>query len=218
MTSNKEDYLKAIYDAGGFDTYVSNKVIAEKLAVAPASVSEMLTKLQTDGVIEYKAYHGSKLTEKGLNNCIEIVRSHELWEVFLIRHLGYTWWEAHEEAHHLEHAASEKMIERLDAFLGHPETCPHGKIIPKKGQPIPKRREPLVKLSDLHTDQTAQIALITEDQKLLDYLQRSGLGMGRDIRIIDKEEYEGPITFVQDEQTISISYKAATQVFVKVKK
>ena len=127
MTSNKEDYLKAIYDAGGCDHYVSNKKLVERLGISPASVSEMLSKLHNDGLITYRAYHGSKLTEKGLSSCVDVVRNHELWVVFLIRHLGYSWWEAHEEAHHLEHVGSHMMIARLDEFLGHPKTCPHCK-------------------------------------------------------------------------------------------
>ena len=217
MTSNKEDYLKTIYDAGGLEVYVSNKAIAEKLKVAPASVSEMLSKLQHDGLIEYRAYHGSRLTDAGLASCVDVVRSHELWEVFLIRHLGYTWWEAHEEAHLLEHVASERMIDHLDEFLGYPETCPHGALIPKKGKPLPQWAEPLKKLSDLNEGASAEIAQITEDQKLLNYLERSGIQIGKIIRVLVKDEYEGPISFDQEGQTIRISYKAATQIYVKLK-
>lgn len=214
MTSNKEDYLKTIYDAGGLSAYVSNKVIVEKLGVAPASVSEMLLKLQNDGLIEYRAYHGSKLTEQGFTCCIDVVRSHELWEVFLIRHLGYTWWEAHEEAHLLEHVGSERMIDRLDAFLGYPETCPHGALIPRKGEPVPRRTEPLRRLSELELNETAEITKIDEDQKLLNYLERSGLRVGKRVRVTAKDEYEGPISFEQEGQPITISYKAATQIYV----
>ena len=215
MTSNKEDYLKAIYDAGGYDHYISNKVLVEKLGVAPASVSEMLSKLQVDGLIEYRAYHGSKLTEKGLKSCISVVRCHELWEVFLIRYLGYTWWEAHEEAHLLEHVATERMIDRLDAFLGHPTTCPHGCPIPRKEQIVPQWTGEQRAISDLSIDDTAVITRITEDQQLLDYLQPLGLKPGVTIRILFKDEYEGPISFEQEGTTIQISYKAATKIYVK---
>ena len=215
MTSNKEDYLKAIYDAGGYDRYISNKVLVEKLGVAPASVSEMLSKLQADGLIEYRAYHGSKLTSQGLASCIDVVRSHELWEVFLIEHLGYTWWEAHEEAHLLEHVASERMVDRLDEFLGHPQTCPHGCPIPRNSQTVPQWTVPQRALSDLDIDDTAVITRITEDQHLLDYLQPMGFQPGKTIRILFKDEYEGPVSFEQDGNTIQISYKAATKIYVK---
>lgn len=217
MTSNKEDYLKTIYDEGGYDTYVSNKVIAEKLGVAPPSVSEMLSKLQHDGLIEYRAYHGSKLTEKGLASCIGVVRSHELWEVFLIEHLGFTWWEAHEEAHRLEHVASKKLVDKLDEFLGHPQTCPHGSLIPDEDNPVPNRVSHLSKMSDMDIGEEAVIAKMTEDRKLLDYLERSGIKLGKVIKIVSKDEYEGPIAFEQEGVPITISHKAATQIFVKSK-
>ena len=215
MTSNKEDYLKTIYDAGGLHTYVTNKVIAKKLGIAPASVSEMLSKLQAEGLIEYKAYHGSRLTEEGLASCLDVVRSHELWEVFLIKYLGYTWWEAHEEAHLLEHVGSERMIDRLDAFLGHPQTCPHGALIPQKGQPVPEHHTPLKKLSEMGLGEKAQIAQIMEDRKLLEYLEKSGIRIGKEISILSMDDYEGPITFDQEGKHITISFKAASQIYVR---
>lgn len=215
MTSNKEDYLKALYDADGYDHYIPNKILVQKLGVSPASVSEMLLKLQNDGLIEYRAYHGSKLTEKGLASCMDVVRCHELWEVFLIKHLGYTWWEAHEEAHLLEHVASTRMIDRLDEFLGHPKTCPHGSPIPQKEQPVLRWEVPLKSVSDLKLDECAEIARITEDRHLLDYLEPLGIQPGKAIRIISKDEYEGPIAFEQEGRIIHISYKAATLIYVK---
>ena len=214
MTSNKEDYLKTIYDEGGAEKYVSNKSIAEKLGIAAPSVSEMLTKLQHDGLIEYKAYHGSMLTEEGLKACLDVVRTHELWEVFLMRHLGYTWWEAHEEAHLLEHIGSEKLIDRLNAYLGYPKTCPHGSLIPQKGQNVPIQNFSQKKLSELKVNEKAVIARIQEDKKLLDYLEPSGLQIGKEIVITSEGEYEGPITFNQEGKAITISFKAATQIFV----
>ena len=215
MTSNKEDYLKIIYDAGGFDTYVSNKVISEKLGIAPASVSEMLAKLQHEGLIEYRAYHGSKLSQKGLASCIDVVRGHKLWEVFLVRHLGYTLWEAHEEAHLLEHIASERMLQRLDNFLEHPKTCPHGSLIPQIDDPIPQYSFPLKKLCEMEINESARIAQVLEDKKLLDYLERSQVKIGTVIHLVGKDDYEGPVSFEQDGKIISVSYKAATQIFVQ---
>ena len=121
MNSNREDYLKVLYSEGGIDKFVSNKLLAEHLNVAPGSVSEMLTKLSKAGLTEFVAYKGSKLTEYGAEVCMKIIRRHRLWEVFLMNKLNYTWREAHEDAHLLEHISSERMIERLDEFLGYPE-------------------------------------------------------------------------------------------------
>ena len=214
MNSSREDYLKIIYEEGGLKNPVSNKTIAKKLNIAAASVSEMLSKLQDSQLIEYTAYKGSILTEKGLNVCFNLVRSHRLWEVFLMNHLQYTWREAHEEAHLLEHIAPKRMIDRLDAFLNFPESCPHGEHIPREGEK--ESEQPLlVRLSDLSIDNSAKLSRIVEDGDLLDYAERNGVKIGENIRLTAKDEYEGPLSFSQGGKTITISHKAASQIFVK---
>ncbi|MDO4794801.1 MAG: metal-dependent transcriptional regulator [Brachymonas sp.] len=209
----KEDYLRIIYEEGGLESIVSNKMIAEKLGLTAASVSEMLTKLSSQGLIDYQAYKGSRLTPDGLAACMDVVRSHRLWEVFLIRHLGYSWRESHEDAHLLEHAASPRMLERLDAFLNYPQTCPHGSLIPREGEAL--RQASLQRLSDLAVGDHAIVRRVVEDGALLDYLERSGVEVHQPIRVLAVEDYEGPISFEQGDQTISLSYKAATQIFVE---
>lgn len=213
MTSNKEDYLKVIYEEGGLERAVPNKTISERLGISPASVSEMLAKLENQGLISYEAYKGSRLTEEGTAICIDVVRSHELWEVFLMRHLGYTWREAYEDSHFLEHVTPARMVDRLDAFLNYPQTCPHGALIPQNGK-VPQNMQ-LMRLSSLCQGESAVIHRVVEDGALLDYVERTGLKIHREIKIISIDDYEGPISFLQDEKTITISFKAATQIFVK---
>lgn len=213
MTSNKEDYLKAIYEEGGLENFVPNKVIAEKLGVSPASVSEMLSKLSKQGLVIYEAYKGSCLTDEGLAASINVVRSHRLWEVFLMRHLGYAWREAHEDAHLLEHVAPARMVDWLDNFLNYPKVCPHGFLIPQDGK-VPENIN-LQRLTDLLPGETAQIYRVVEDGSLLDYLEKSGLNIGKTIQVLSVDDYEGPITFMQDGQKIVVSFKAARQVYVK---
>lgn len=215
MTSSKEDYLKALYECGGLEKPVQNKVISEKLGIAPASVSEMLSKLGQLGLVKNEAYKGAMLTEAGLAACVDVIRSHRLWEVFLMRCLGYTWREAHEEAQVLEHVTSELMLDRLDAFLGHPGECPHGSQIPRKGQAPDKEGHDLPSLVDLNTGESAVICRVEEDGALLDYLERSGLRINENISVISQDDYEGPVTFRQDDRTISLSFKAARQVYVE---
>ena len=213
MTSNKEEYLKAIYEEGGLETPVPNKAIANKLGIAQPSVSEMLSKLHRQGLIVYEAYKGSRLTDEGLMACIDLVRSHRLWEVLLMRHLGYSWREAHEDAHLLEHVAPERMMERLDRFLNYPQTCPHGSWIPQKGE-IPERLT-LQRLSELRVGDRATVIRLEEDGALLDYLERIGLQIHEPIEVQAVEDYEGPMKILQGAKSIHISYKAATQVFVE---
>lgn len=213
MTSNKGDYLKAIYESGGAEEKVQNKVIAEKLGVTPASVSEMITKMQKQGLVEYLPYKGTSLTPKGLKTCIELIRSHRIWEVFLMEYLGYSWREAHEDAHILEHATPTRLVDRLDLFLNHPTTCPHGSIIPQKGKGIEKTQ--LYRLSDMRVGDEVVISRVIEDGKLLDYLQEVGLEIGKSVKLLSFEPYEGPISFAQDDREITISYKAAMQIYVR---
>lgn len=213
MTSNKEDYLKVIFEEGGANTNVSNKVIAEKLGVSAASVSEMLKKLSREGLIMFESHRGSRLTNTGINICLSIVRNHRLWEVFLIEKLNYSWREAHEDAEILEHAAPIRMINRLEKFLGYPDVCPHGYEIPKEGKT--NMFNPKFALTRLDIEESGIIIKVNEEGKLLDYLEQVGLILGSEIHILEKEDYEGPITFLQDGKKITISYKAANQIYVK---
>lgn len=130
LTASKEDYLKIIYQEGGEHRLVSNKTIAMKLSVSPASVTEMIGKLKQEALIEYVPYKGSMLTDKGKEWCMKIIRAHRIWEVFLTEYLGYTLKEAHEDANLLEHIASDRIIERLNEFLRRPSHSPNGKSIP----------------------------------------------------------------------------------------
>lgn len=212
MTPNKEDYLIMIYKLGGEKKLVTNKQVAGLLGIAPASVSEMMVKLGRDGLITYTPYKGSRLTEKGLEICIPVVRSHRLWEVFLMRHLGYTWSEAHEEAHLLEHTSPQRLIDRLDKFLNFPAVCPHGSVIPAADGSM-KPLE-LVALNSLPVGTRSHFRRIAEEAELMDYLESLGFAVGEAFELKEMAPYEGPLTLaLEDGRNIHISYKAAGKVF-----
>lgn len=130
-----------------------------------------------------------------------------------MEYLGYSWREAHEDAHILEHSTPPRMVDRLDLFLNHPATCPHGSLIPQKGKSIEKAI--LYRLSDIKVGEEVHVSRIIEDGKLLDYLENVGLEIGKSVKLVDFEPYEGPVTFEQDGKKITISYKAATQIYVR---
>ena len=132
MTSGKEDYLKAIYLISESHELVTNKELSNMLHVSPPSVSEMITKLQKQGYVDYTAYKGSKMTRKGRREAGRLLRYHSLWEVFLVEKLDFSWSEAHEIAEGLEHQTTEPLSERLDNFLDHPVHTPRGDPIPRK--------------------------------------------------------------------------------------
>lgn len=212
MTPNKEDYLKTIYKLGGLEQLVNNKQIAQALQISPASVTEMLGKLKREGLIYYEPYKGSRLTEQGIPLAISLVRGHRLWEVFLMRHLGYSWSEAHEDAELLEHITPQRLTDRLDRFLNFPAHCPHGSIIPQAdGQ---TNSTPLQTLNLLPVGAVSHIRRVTEEKELLDYLQNLGVSIDSPVRIVAAAPYQGPFTLEMDGKEVQISYKAACQIYV----
>ena len=212
MNSNRDEYLKVLYEEGGSSKPVQNKVIAERLNIAPASVSDMLQKLDKEGFVQLVAYKGAMLTEEGLSYCLPLVQNHRLWEVFLMRHLGYTFREAHEDAHLLEHINNDRLRERLDKFLNFPDHCPHGSIIPRTAEQLKNRRS-FIKLSELEVGQKATLIKFEEEGDLLDYLEAKGIEIEQEVEIITKGEYEGLVSFIQGGKNISISHKAADKLY-----
>ena len=212
MTASKEDYLKAIYHAGGLQKRVSTKEVAHRLGIASASVTEMIARLAKEDLLTYEPYKGTQLTQKGLEHCISVVRSHELWEVFLVQYLGYSLSEAHEEAEALEHATSPLLTERLDNLLHHPAACPHGAMIPRPGS-IPPERD-MLPLSALPIGEPAVIGQIEEEKELLDYLEHLGLGTGIQVRVERHGEYDGPLELTVENHAVQLSRKAADQIWV----
>lgn len=215
MTPNKEDYLKTIFKLGGGERLVPNKDIAQTLGIAAASVSEMLVKLSKEGLLEYEPYKGSRLTSSGLQKAISMVRGHRLWEVFLMRHLQYSWSEAHEDAELLEHITPSRLTNRLDRFLNFPAYCPHGAVIPQPDGVM--ESVALRPLSHVTKGERTQLRLVTEERELLDYMEGLGVKIGSDLEVLSVGAYEGPVTVKTEGKEVSISYKAACQIYVTEK-
>ena len=127
MSKSLEDYLKGIYLLKKRKQY-SNKNLAEYLNISPASVSEMIKKLSNENYLILEG-RNIKLTKKGSDIAVNIIRKHRVWEVFLVEKLGYDKDEIHEEAEVLEHVTSEKLLQKLEKFLFYPKECPHGSPI-----------------------------------------------------------------------------------------
>ena len=139
MTFSEENYLKAIYHLTVVSTSgVSTNAISEAMETKASSVTDMLKKLSEKDLVNYKKYQGVSLTEKGKLEAKMIVRKHRLWEVFLVEKLDFSWDEVHDIAEQLEHIKSEKLINKLDDFLGNPTEDPHGDPIPNAQGFLPK--------------------------------------------------------------------------------
>lgn len=212
MTPNREDYLKIILELGGDTTKVNNKQIVSSLDVSAASVSEMISKLVKEELVEHSPYQGVQLTASGLQKASSLIRKHRLWEVFLVEHLNYSWNEVHDDAEVLEHVTSEHLADHLENYLNHPEHCPHGGSIPKKEEVVHEERRQTLESYPVGTK--VRIARVLDEKELLDYLVTIDLNINEEYEIVDIAAYEGPITIQNDRKKIPVSFKAASTIFV----
>jgi DtxR family Mn-dependent transcriptional regulator len=134
LSGSVEDYLKVIHELEAAFGVAPTNEIADRLGIAPASVSGMVQRLAAQGWLTYERYRGVRLTERGRRAALRTVRRHRIIESFLVHALGYTWDEVHDEAEQLEHAASEALIDRMAHAMGDPMHDPHGAPIPTKAQ------------------------------------------------------------------------------------
>ena|SRR5437016_1797405 len=134
-----EDYAKAIYRLELRDGSASTNDLATVLDVRPGSVSGMLRKLSSLGLVEHERYRGVRLTDRGRRVALEVIRHHRLLELFLVENLGMTSDEVHAEAEVLEHALSEELEELIARKLGDPTVDPHGDPIPSRELTMPAK-------------------------------------------------------------------------------
>jgi DtxR family Mn-dependent transcriptional regulator len=134
LTVSVEDYLKTIYDLESAFGVAPTNEIADRLNIAPASVSGMVQRMAAQGWLTYERYRGVWLTDQGRRAALRTVRRHRILESFLVHALGYSWDAVHEEADRLEHAASEELIDRMARAMGDPAHDPHGAPIPTKDE------------------------------------------------------------------------------------
>ena len=187
-----EDYLKAIYQLSRGDAPVGTSAIADRLGVAPGSVTGMLKRLGRQELVEHERYQGARLTELGRREAIRMIRRHRILELFLVDVLGYTWDEVHVEAERLEHAASDELVNRMAAALGDPESDPHGHPIPSSSGQI--RAHPLPALSELEPGDRAVLRRVSdEDADALRYLARLNLVPGVAITVLERTPFDGPL-------------------------
>ncbi len=216
MTFSEENYLKTIYHitaASGVE--VSTNAIAEKMETKASSVTDMLKKLAEKELIVYKKYQGVLLTEKGKLSAKMIVRKHRLWEVFLVDKLQFSWDEVHYIAEQLEHIKSEKLINKLDDFLGNPTEDPHGDPIPDANGKINKV-EKLV-LAELNENQTGIcIGVKDSSTQFLKYLDKNQITLGSKITVMSKEEFDLSLRIKVEEKTVTISNIIANNLYVKI--
>ena len=116
-TAPVEDYLKAIYELERAGGTAGTNEIAQRLSIAPASVSGMVKRLADQGLLDHERYRGVRLTEAGRRVALRTIRRHRVIEAYLMKALGYAWDRVHDEAERLEHAASDELIDRMASAI-----------------------------------------------------------------------------------------------------
>jgi DtxR family transcriptional regulator, Mn-dependent transcriptional regulator len=187
--------------------------VAEMLNVTPPTASEMLKRLETEGLIERGPRKAPLLTGKGRAEAERVVRHHRIIERFLTDFMGYTAAESHVHADELGDAFSDEMVERLDSQLGHPDRCPHGWPV----DPTHEREEnrELRALAELVPGERATITRLAEhDGDLLHWFYEQGLVPGTPILLERVDPAAGLLTLrLADEERV-IGERAATGLYV----
>jgi DtxR family Mn-dependent transcriptional regulator len=212
-SENVENYLKRIFliEAGG--GRVSTSSLSEKLQISPASVSEMVKRLADGGNVLYTPYKGVQLTEKGRRKALRIIRLHRLWELFLVKVLNYSWDEIHDEAELLEHITSEKLEQRLDAFLGYPTLDPHGDAIPTAAGVVNGANG--VPLARAKAASVVVKRVSDEDPEILKYADRLGISINKVVNVMEKISFDGSFRVKIGGKEHFISAKLAENLFVE---
>lgn len=187
-----EDYLKAIHHLQKEGAPVSTSALAQQLDRSPASVTNMVKSLAERGLVKHEPYYGVQLSEEGEREALRIIRRHRVIEAYLIERLGYSWDRVHAEAERLEHAASDELVERMAAALGHPEADPHGSPIPTAEGELTEQQHPA--LAEIEVGSRATVREVSDhDEERLRYLAELGLYPGTSVEVLRHEPFDGPI-------------------------
>ncbi|HET9950093.1 MAG TPA: metal-dependent transcriptional regulator [Longimicrobiales bacterium] len=197
LSRSVEDYLKAIFDLCESGDPASTTAIAVALDIQPASVSGMIKRLAEAGLLEYVPYRGVRLTERGVREALRVVRRHRILETYLCERLGYSWDDVHGEAERLEHAASDRLIERMAAALEFPRHDPHGAPIPTSGGHI-ETTNPST-LADARPGERVRIRAVRDEVAAdLRSMEAEGLVPGTRVWIAEPQTLEGSVEFSLD--------------------
>ena len=207
LSRSVQDYLKTIYTLTRQERTTNTVKLADALDVAPASVSNMLQRLDEGQprLVEYHKHHGVTLTNEGEQAALRVIRRHRLLEQFLFEVLGYPWDKVHAEAEELEHSITPYFEDRLAHLLGEPTFDPHGDPIPDRALVFPVRAG-LAALTALNVGQAGVVRQVTaKPAEILAYLGQAGLHPGVQVRVVQRNPVDGALR-------VSISGQVEDQV------
>ena len=213
-----ENYLKAILQLaiGTQSECISTGQLATTINVSPGTVTSMLKTLSESGLATYKPYEGVRLTKAGKTLAVRMLRRHRLIELFLVRTLNLTWDQVHEEAENMEHAVSDMLIDRIDEYLGRPETDPHGDPIPSADGLMRGKLAQAVPLSTCPAPSRIRVVRVLNQQpEFLRYLTETGLEPGATATVAENSPEGGLISAKVGKKLVSLGYRAAEQLLVE---
>ena len=214
-----ENYVKTIYQitAAQAGQPASTGQIAAALDVSPGTVTSMLKTLDAARLATHKPYEGVSLSRAGRMLALRIIRRHRLIELFLLRTLDMSWDEVHDEAEHMEHAVSDLLVDRIDAFLGRPDVDPHGDPIPRaEGLSLEPPAEPAARpLTECATGTGFRLArVLDQSSDFLRYLTDSGLFLGATGVVEKNPDGAGLMRIRLEGRELSLAIEAAVQLLV----
>ncbi len=213
LTDAIQDYLKEIYKLEASSRRATTSALAERLGISPPSVTSMLKKLASLGLVKHERYRGATLTERGERVALEVIRHHRLLEQYLAETLGLPIDAVHAEADRLEHALSEELEAHIDRTLGFPTRDPHGDPIP--GPDLTIERAEVTPLSTLDAGTKATVERVPDgDGELLRYLSKLKLTPGNRLEVRESAPFDGPVTVRVGGSDHAISRELAAQISV----
>jgi DtxR family transcriptional regulator, Mn-dependent transcriptional regulator len=218
-SSTVENYLKAIYQGTGSmpdpQALLPMGQLAAALGVAPGTATTMVKTLHESGLVRYEPYTGVALTPAGERLAALVLRRHRLIELFLVRVMGYAWDEVHDEAEHLEHVVSDRLVDKMDEMLGRPEVDPHGDPIPNaEGLIKPQEAENLLTCA-LNTPMTVT-RVIDQDRAFLRFIEQHSLKPGEPIEVEARDAAADSVQLLASRaRRITIGTRAASKLLVQ---
>ena len=218
ISKAEENHLKAIFNlCEETGKRASTNAIAKIMQTKAASVTAMIIRLseKETPLVNHQKHKGVRLTEIGKKLATNLIRKHRLWETFLVEKLNFSWDEVHEIAEELEHIKADKLIDRLDEFLGRPKFDPHGDPIPDADGNFTFRKQIL--LTDLAENQAAVVVGVLDDSpSFLQYLNKLNLVLGTKLQILERVEYDGSNRILlNDQQEQVLTSKVCQNLYVK---
>lgn len=213
-----ENYLKALLQAQiglGSEDLVPMGRLAAALGVVPGTATTMVKTLADSGLVRYEPYAGVRLTSAGEKLAARVLRRHRLIELFLVNVMGMSWTEVHDEAEHLEHAVSDRLIERIDEMLGRPQVDPHGDPIPDAEGMVDRREYDTLLTCPLNA-RMAVSRVTDQDATFLQFVERHDLKPGSVVEVEERDEAADSVRLKgQDNRPITIGARAASKVLVE---